>query len=1000
MSSFRIIRSALATVAGTIRRHFEQSALLILGILCLTWFRGRIIDKGDFGLPLDRLDYFRATLNVWDSRWSFGALMPAQVSALPLATFGALTQILGLTLAWHEAIIFYAWFAGGGLSMYYLCRTFGVAKRVGLFAGAFYMLNPFSLVIIWQVNQGLLQVPYMTAPLALACYNDYVKQGNLKKFVGIMLAWVGVGGTVAFVNPTYLVIVLIPIILLFTARLSNYRFLQQDGRALRELVIRSMKVTAIFSLANLFWIIPILSTLGDQYRSFAYSQSSFGPIYHAFSLGSANLIDSTRLFGYWALNQNASYGPYYEWGAAYNSLPLWGISLIIPILVGSALLHRSSHQKLYFAFIAVVSLVLITGTNQPFGPLNTFLFERFTVFQAFHEGFERFGVLLSLSFAPLVAEGLANIHRLVAHQLNLRTANRTVRSTVPKILTGGVSLFLLVILVFPFWTGEVVQSPSISSLSPRIEVPTDYTLLRNFTNTLSAGDRIISLPLSSSYNIALDWSGGGYIGSDPTIWFSSVPVVMIDQNDFTDLLRLGQAGSYGAQDFSRLLAISGVKYLVYHGDANFALLEGSSLSGELVSQRLNATLSQFQAVAHYGKLTVYSNQYSPYPLIYVPQDFFAGNLTSQSIEDLVQVTSPSSVIGTKSCSPTDEACHQPHAGYIESFDSPRQSFSVPADGLYTVHELVDSPLANSSSAYLWKQDPQARDSFSPDGNEFDETVAYFNWTIDGSVLGLRGINFQVPYNMIENLTSFYVWVKGDGSGNSLIIQIYDKSQNYIAFPQTIDWIGWKHLLLQIREPAYSNNYTAFNPSDLSSITYYYDNGFPPGPNSTIVIGPPESRLWHTVNASFLSRGEHPSNVTIDTIVLQNGDTLPMPTLSYSKTGTDRYLVNISNASEQFPLILSQTFDTSWQACFGDITDVGELYSQCLPAADHFVANDYANGWTINKLGDFQLTILYSRNTIYHISLAISISSWILMAGTIITVAVRKRRKRAKLGLLA
>jgi len=120
--------------------------------LCLTWFRGRVIDKGDFGLPLDRFDYFRATMNVWDSRWSFGSLMPAQVSALPLATFGALTQILGIPLVWHEALIFYAWFTGSGLSMYYLCRTFGVTRRVGLFAGAFYMLNPFSLVIIWQVN--------------------------------------------------------------------------------------------------------------------------------------------------------------------------------------------------------------------------------------------------------------------------------------------------------------------------------------------------------------------------------------------------------------------------------------------------------------------------------------------------------------------------------------------------------------------------------------------------------------------------------------------------------------------------------------------------------------------------------------------------------------------------------------------------------------------------------------------------------------------------------
>jgi hypothetical protein len=985
----------MTTILG---RYSAQIVLMMLGTLSLTWFRGHIIDSGDFGLPLNRLDYFHATLNVWDSRWSFGALMPAQVTALPLATLAASTQVLGLPLLWYESLTFYIWFAGSGLSAYYMCRTFGLTSRVSLFAGAFYMLNPFSLVIIWQVGQGLLQVPYMTAPLALACYNDYVVRGNLKKFVAIMLAWVGIGGTIAFVNPDYIVIVLIPIALLFGTRFIDYLIERQDKEAFQQLVVRTMKIMGVFVLANLFWIIPVLSTLGEQFSSFASLQLAFGSLYHAYSLGSANLVDSTRLFGYWALSQSAFYGPYYSWGATYSAFPFVGISLLIPVLTGIALMGRVSRRKLYFATVAIASLVLITGTNPPFGPLNVLLFEKITFFQAFDEAFERFGILVALSFTPLVAEGLARFYRIGMRQFPAKVAHKTVKQALPKIAAGCIALLLLVMLVFPFWTGEVVQPSAVSSLSPRVDVPSDYYQLRNFTNNLPFDDRVISLPLSTSYNIALDWPDGGYIGSDPTIWFSSVPVVMVDQNAFTELLRIGQLGTYGAQDFSRLLSIAGVNYIIYHGDANFTLLEGSAQSGELFSQRLNATLSQFQAVTHYGDLTVYSNQYSPYPLIYSPQDFFVGNLTSQSIEDLVQVTAPSSMIGTMTCNLTDDACNQAGAGYIEPFDDPGQAFYVPTEGVYSVNELADTPLSNMSSAHIWQQDLPVSDSFSVDGSVHDGPVQFLNWTIDRKISGLRGIGFQVPSNMIENLTQFYVWVKGDGSGNTLIIQIYDQSQNYIAFPQTIDWTGWKHLLVQVGYPSYSNNITGFNPSEISSITYYYDNSNLANSNSTVVIGPPESLEWQTSDYTSLSQGVYASNSTIDTVVLQNRDGLQAPQLSYSRIGTNRYLVDVSNATESFPLIFSQSFDPGWQACFGDLSEVQDFYSQCLPVAEHFVANDYANGWTINKLGSFQLTILYSGDSVYHISLAVSISSWILMAAVTVFVVMREKRVRKKRGL--
>lgn len=145
---------------------FDIVLILVLGLLSLTWFRGNyLISGGDFGMPFDRLKYLQLMFSTWEETYSLGAPDYRQIASLiPYALWGGATEVLGLSLVFWEKSLFYIWFAGGGLSMYYLCSVLGMGRVGKLAASIFYMLNPFSLIIIWRVSHALIQMPYAFAP--------------------------------------------------------------------------------------------------------------------------------------------------------------------------------------------------------------------------------------------------------------------------------------------------------------------------------------------------------------------------------------------------------------------------------------------------------------------------------------------------------------------------------------------------------------------------------------------------------------------------------------------------------------------------------------------------------------------------------------------------------------------------------------------------------------------------------------------------------------------
>ena len=612
---------------GSLRKHFHAYAgtiiaLLIIGIvglLSLSWFRGNyLISAVDFSMPFDRIKSFIANFYSWDPR-SLGSANPRILAfTFPVWTYFAFSEVIGLSLVNAEKILFYGIFTISGLSMYYLTTTLLNTKSsnfkslAGLISGLFYMLNPYVALNILPLRQ-VAYIIYALLPLFLGIF---AKCLNEKRNVrsAIIVAIVMLLATSAFADPSFVPLIFLPLLMY----LIFFIMTTPEKTVIYSAFKFILLFFIIWLLLNFYWLIPDLYSYSSELGKVASAYTSVGVSFQSIvQLGSAPILGAIRLLGLWSLNSGYKGAPYVIWAPVYQNPFLIVIGFLIPILAFiPVLLKPRDKHVIFFACFAVVSLTLINGS---YSPLGNWIYSYVPLFGAlFNTPYLRFGMYLTTAYAFLIGYALAELfNRLTLHLKKTRCLRRKIISGIPLVFL----LFLILgVYAFPLWTGEVIYPGNEILASNRYKIPSYYYDAASWLGAQHEEFNIFSLPYSIIGYAAYTWEPKGYSGPDPTTEILNMPVVSSTSG--------GGIGTYIARsivnnstgELAKILALMNVKYVLFHGDSNWQLLEGNGMYISTSSENFQSILNSQSGLyleKSFGELDFYRNEY------WSPMDIYA-----------------------------------------------------------------------------------------------------------------------------------------------------------------------------------------------------------------------------------------------------------------------------------------------------------------------------------------------------------------------------------------
>ena len=83
-----------------------------------------------------------------------------------------------------------------------------------------------------------------------------------------------------------------------------------------------------------------------------------------------------------------------------------------------------------------------------------------------------------------------------------------------------------------------------------------------------------------------------------------------------------------------------------------------------------------------------------------------------------------------------------------------------------------------------------------------------------------------------------------------------------------------------------------------------------------------------------------------------------------KISSSEYIVNLKDISQPSYIVLTQSYEDGWKAFVNGKDQI--------PDKDHFIVSGFANGWYLNKTGDFNVKLYFEPERYYEIGLIIGV----------------------------
>lgn len=834
----------------------EVVLVLLLGFAILGWFRGDTVIMTSASVwPLNWNMYLEKTLSVWDDSIGTGQIASRQIAALPLALIGASMDALGISLSLAQKFLFYFWFAGSGLAMLFLCRVFQFPRLARVSAALFYMISPYALVTVWSQTDGLFMPIYLGAPLGVGLFVSILRrQKRMSSILCANLLLLGSLSSIGLTNPAFAVVLSTPLLVAAV----GYTLLHPGQW--RGVLWRTGAFGLVALFMNAFWIIPLVTQISDEFVQASHQILQAEDPSHilrsdidTYSINSVRAVDALRLTGLWSVTAEHAGDPYYVWGASTEEEPMRTLSFFLPLLIVLGIMSSPRQPRgAFFALLFLVSGFFVLGTFPPGEETRLTLHTAFPpLLRAFRATYGKWGLLLSVSAAPLAGLGLSTLARASWGWRRRQIFGPLVAMVVLGVLVG--------ILGKPVWTGDIIH-PQGRVLQPaRVRVPLFYNAFQQWAEQQNETFRILPLPLSKIGSTAYRWKDSGYVGGDFIRWYSPRHPVLFAGT--RNPLMLALAETINSPTFTsdralqRVLGLLNARFVLMHHDFYWPMNENFMMFNDL--NQITAFLRRglLKDVKRFGDLEILQ----PPPSSFVPKLYAATRLT--------YVMSSGAHLADALTFPDTPALP---ALYVHETIRPKNEDTF---AWKTAQEFVVTTSFDEEKVAQAQRDlSDARAARSAFAEEEERKIKLLQRSLNVE----EGRSLRIPYAGRYEIAIAQSRVSDAGGHVSVSLT---------------DATGRQHVVMNsVSATAETGeHYRALGEVEL-----------PAGPiRLTLTIGKQELSVLPPGTLILRTRSATPPP--------------PTPTVTFNQASPTRYVTHVSGATSPFALVFSETFHPRWEA---------------------------------------------------------------------------------------
>ena len=477
--------------------------VLLFGIILIGFFlpfyrEGRMIAGGEGSYLFD----FHMLLNNYGYSWSNSG---TGIIATSL-NFGYVFHLVFFQILFSDEriinfVMIYSLYFLPFLAVYLLSLELKLKPWVAFLAALFYVTNPFTANFLKSINQWNMLAVYILPAFLWLILKFYDNPRSLFFFFGIHSLFFAFTNA----NPPTMILYQISIVVSIIF-VSLYK---ENEVKIKKIIGEYLIVLSSFLLFNMWWIPNWFSILSEV-------QHSYSKAFALFILDGAKNLNPAfwRVLTLTGLIQYPI-NPQYDYFYKLYSYPIVYVLLIIPIIILIFFLLKKKVFENYYMFLTPALLVvgfLSKGVNTPFGGIYEFLVKYLPFFSIFKSADEKWGLL----FMFLLTLSLI----LILEDIKTEKFYKVILSLM--VIYVGYNLI-------PFITSNFIPNYKFNQHllgSRKFLDKIEYQNLREELNKEKELYRVLSLPGSNNYQVALKIEGSQYYtGNDPILSNTNKPFI-------------------------------------------------------------------------------------------------------------------------------------------------------------------------------------------------------------------------------------------------------------------------------------------------------------------------------------------------------------------------------------------------------------------------------------------------------------------------------------------